>query len=203
MLYGYSLNVATFKQSTFEEILCLKDYDNIAVILCNNSKLDKLPKLPLNLKKLSCYKNNLTSLPNLPNTLQELYCSENQITHLSKLPKSLEYFGCSKNKLKYLPNLPNSIKSLNFSDNQVTSLSNLSKNIQHVYYNNNPIYNLLKYFDDFGFLSLPKYLKWKEKSESLFVNKIEIWFLECKYNPKYKYCRDRVNGEYEILFEKV
>ena len=50
MLYGYSLSVATFKQSTFEEILALKDYDNIAVTLCNNSKLSNLPTLPLNLK---------------------------------------------------------------------------------------------------------------------------------------------------------
>ena len=37
------------------------------------------------------------------------------------------------------------------------------------------------------------------KGELLFVNKIVLWFLECKY----KYCRDRVNGEYEILFGKV
>jgi hypothetical protein len=119
------------------------------------------------------------------------------------LPESLEYFVCSKNIIKYLPNLPDSIKSLNFLDNQVTSLSKLPKNVQHVYCNNNPIHNLLKYFDKYIIgVDLSKYFKWKEKSESLFVNKIELWFLECKYNPKYKYCRDRVNGEYEILFEQ-
>jgi hypothetical protein len=35
-----------------------------------------------------------------------------------------------------------------------------------------------------------------------FANKISEWFLECKYNPKYKYCKDRLNDEYDILFTK-
>ena len=35
--------------------------------------------------------------------------------------------------------------------------------------------------------------------ESQFVNKIGDWFLECKYNPKYKYCQDTVNREYDDL----
>ena len=26
------------------------------------------------------------------------------------------------------------------------------------------------------------------------------WFLECKYNPKYKYCKDRLIKEYEELY---
>ena len=35
----------------------------------------------------------------------------------------------------------------------------------------------------------------------VFANKIASWFLECKYNPHYKYCRDRVNSGYDKLFE--
>ena len=32
------------------------------------------------------------------------------------------------------------------------------------------------------------------------VKKIEEWFLEIKYNPNYKYCKDRLNKEYSDLF---
>ncbi len=32
------------------------------------------------------------------------------------------------------------------------------------------------------------------------VNRIEIWFLDCKYNPKYKYCRTRLEKEFEELY---
>ena len=32
------------------------------------------------------------------------------------------------------------------------------------------------------------------------VLKISNWFLECKYNPKYKYCKDRINRLYDEEF---
>ena len=32
------------------------------------------------------------------------------------------------------------------------------------------------------------------------VLKIEKWFLECRYNPEYKYCRWFVNGMYDENF---
>ena len=35
----------------------------------------------------------------------------------------------------------------------------------------------------------------------VFANKIGDWYLECKYNPKYKYCKDRINKEYEEAFQ--
>jgi len=35
-----------------------------------------------------------------------------------------------------------------------------------------------------------------DKKERDAVNKISNWFLECKYNPQYKYCRDRLDNEY-------
>jgi hypothetical protein len=39
------------------------------------------------------------------------------------------------------------------------------------------------------------HLKIKKK-----CNMIGEWFLECKYNPKYKYCKDRLIKEYEELY---
>ena len=32
------------------------------------------------------------------------------------------------------------------------------------------------------------------------ANKIENWYLDCKYNPKYLYCRERVMKEYDELY---
>ena len=30
---------------------------------------------------------------------------------------------------------------------------------------------------------------------------IEEWFLECKYNPKYKYCKDWLKKSFNELYE--
>ena len=39
-----------------------------------------------------------------------------------------------------------------------------------------------------------------EIKENKAVLKISNWFLECKYNPKYKYCKDRINKLYDDEF---
>lgn len=46
------------------------------------------------------------------------------------------------------------------------------------------------------------YLKLNDTITKRAVNKIEEWFLECKMNPKYKYCRDRLKREHKELFEE-
>ena len=40
------------------------------------------------------------------------------------------------------------------------------------------------------------------KKNKPYVLKIEEWFLDCKYNPKYKYCKDRLLKEYKELYEE-
>lgn len=40
-----------------------------------------------------------------------------------------------------------------------------------------------------------QYIKQKE-----YVKKIENWFLECKYNPKYTYCRRKVMEDYKVSY---
>lgn len=42
--------------------------------------------------------------------------------------------------------------------------------------------------------------KLKLEKQKISVFKISNWFLECKYNPKYKYCKDRINKMYEEEF---
>ena len=87
---------------------------------------------------------------------------------------NLRNLQCSYNFIKEIPILPDSIFMFR--------------------YQNNPIYDFnCKYFDR----NLTDYLRWKQNWEKKFVHKIENWFLECKGNPKYAYCRRYVNGMYD------
>ena len=102
-------------------------------------KLEELPKLPNNLKKLYCHNNKLTSLPTLPNSLRVLEFYKNQLTSLPTLPNSLESLVCSRNKLTSLPTLPNSLESLECSENQLTSLPTLPNSLKKLYCSNNQL----------------------------------------------------------------
>ncbi len=42
--------------------------------------------------------------------------------------------------------------------------------------------------------------EWQIQCKTKFANKIGNWFLECKYNPQYKYCQNRLNSEYDELY---
>ena len=63
--------------------------------------------------------------------------------------------------------------------------------IEEYRYDNNPIYDYIK--DKFG-----GNLELYHKECKIFANKIGEWFLECKYNPKYKYCKDMINKDYDL-----
>jgi hypothetical protein len=45
-----------------------------------------------------------------------------------------------------------------------------------------------------------KYFEHQKKIENIFSNKIGEWFLDCKYDPKYLYCRKRLMKEYGELY---
>jgi len=62
-----------------------------------------------------------------------------------------------------------------------------------IYYNNNPIYEYIKtYFNG----NEKKYIEYEKAMKRQFANKLGDWFLDCKYNPKYLYCRKRLMKEY-------
>ena len=89
----------------------------------------------------------------------------------------IEHIDCYSNNLDNLPELPNSLI-----------------NIQHFC---NPICIYINtYFDG----DTKKYFEHHKKTKKQFINKIENWFLDCKYNPKYKYCRKRLMKEYDDLY---
>ena len=39
------------------------------------------------------------------------------------------------------------------------------------------------------------------EKQTISVFKISTWFLDCKYNPKYKYCQNRINKMYDDEFK--
>ncbi len=65
-------------------------------------------------------------------------------------------------------------------------------------YKNNPVYNDIKKYKTYTVLEL--YQQQQRKIKIKQTNKIGNWFLECKYNPKYKYCRDRLEKEHYNLY---
>jgi hypothetical protein len=167
-------NVIHYHKS-FDEITKLDNYDEIILINCWS--IDKLPELPRLLKYLYCNDNSLSSLPKLPDSLVRLNCEFNNLSSLPELPDSLTDLYCNNNNLSSFPELPNSLTELD--------------------YKNNPIYSYIhKYFDN----NINKYLEFNKKIKKIFINKIENWFLDCKYTPKYKYCRKRLMKEYEELY---
>ena len=197
----FNLNGDLFDYNTFEEIIQLENYNDIKYINCSYNNLTSLSdNLPNSLEFLSCSHNNLTSLPdNLPNSLEFLWCGNNNLTSLSdNLPYSLEKIWCYDNNLTSLPdNLPNSLIGLSCDNNNLTSLpDNLPNSLTNLWYDNNPIYNFIEEYHNGNW---KEYIKWKNKYKSP-SNIIGSWFLDCKYNPKYKYCKDRLNEEYDLLY---
>ena len=167
----------THTYNSFEEILKLENYNDIILMNCNNNNLSNLPKLPNSLQILQCYNNKISSLPELPNSLTYLWCDNNILFSLPELPNSLKYLSCFNNKISKLPELPNSIV--------------------HINYYSNPIYRYIeKYFDG----NEKKYIEYDKNMKRQFANKLGDWYLDCKYNPKYLYCRKRLMKEYEELY---
>jgi hypothetical protein len=202
--------------NSFDELLEFIDYDFISEINCSNNNLTFLPKLPVYLVTLYCSNNNLsllpklppfleclecsnnklTSLPALPKTLMRLYTADNTLSELPVIPLKLRILHCSNNKLSKLPHIPGKVSTLNCINNNITDLPDMPENIYYLLYINNPISDFIyTYFKGHHRL----YFDWKDSYKKKYVSKLSDWFLECKYNPKYKYCRDRINAEYNEL----
>ena len=201
---------------SFDELREFIDYEFISDINCSNNNLTSLPILPKNLVSLDCSNNNLTSLPKLPRFLESLYCnnnkliilpflpktlgwlyaSDNNLTELPILPLKLRILYCSNNILNKLPVIPSKVKYLYCINNNLTDLPDMPENLHYIFYSLNPIY---EFIDTYFYASKTAYFEWKDSYKKIYANKLSGWFLECKYNPKYKYCRDKVNADYDEL----
>ena len=109
----------------------------------------------------------------------EEYIYYDSFEELSELDNynDIIYLNCNFNNLTSLPTLPSSLVELDCWKNNT-----ISENID-------------KYFKR----DWKKYREFQHSIFKKFANKIGNWFLECKYNPKYKYCQRRLTKEYDEL----
>lgn len=256
------------------------------LIICNNN-IDILPELPYNLEELFCINNHINELPNLPKCLRRLHCENNKLIEIPELPDSLTELNINSNKVSVIPNLgskleklfckrnmiksvsetfPDSIIELDLSFNLIEEINNFPESSEHIRINNNsdlcklpnklPI-NLKKFdLNNTKIKSLPlipskliyinccctelnnvpdtcnlnsrlnielnnynytpiyyticrkydrniyKYLFQLLIKQKKKVNFIGDWFLKCKYDPNYKYCRKRLLNEYNEISEQ-
>ena len=145
-------------------------------------------------------------------------CDDCDISEISnKLPKKLKHLNCAYNNIKEIP-----ISLLNIFDNIIP------RKLGYFYFVNHmddghiltdnevdSIFTRYLYGESPNFYSNPVYIKifktYRNNTRAyleakLFKQKATIigdWFLECKYNPKYKYCSNRLLKEYEELYKEI
>lgn len=196
---------------------------NLTVLICINSGIMHIPSLPSTLIHLELTGNKLIYLPELPDDLDFLNISDNYLRELPKLPSKLVYLIAKKNNLSKLPKLPPLLKHLNLSNNRFESLTIMDTpsgleflllcNNLHLEYmmtdafaradvhdfdiENTPVSSRI---DKYYKRSYGRYMSYQYDIMRVFVIKIENWFLECKYDAKYKYCRERLIKEHNDLY---
>ena len=196
---------------------------NLKILNCMlNKRINISCELPQSLIKFDCSYGKLKTLPKLPDNLLTLICHDNNLRELPKLPQSLIILDCSRNMLEKVFHIPKEIKIFNVRDNPNLDITNISliyivilagqcytediditntklrDNMIQCEYEDDLSFNwkcrsVHTYDEDIG----AKYLnKMKNDAGKIIAN----WFLECKYNPKYKYCRDRLKKECEEFY---
>ena len=153
-----------------------------------NYNIVKLPKVLIDLSLHNC--NNLLDLPK---TLKKIYIYNCKIEDFpeSILDTELYYNIYKNNGTKYY-NGPICIK--------LTPLGNKIENLNlfmiKLYSYNDWLTNKLK-TKEVNVPDIKKYFQYKKAVET-----ISDWFLDCKYNPKYKYCKDRLDNEFKNLYNE-
>ena len=175
--------------------------EGLEILSCVNNLIEELPKLPNSLKTLNCSHNKIKQLPKLPVSLKILNCSCNELIFIPLLPSRIELLKCNMNKVKLLPtNLPSTLTEIECSNNKLTDLptSILTSGIKKINISNNPVFIKITggyyYQYDVNITKIKQFIKKKA------VKIIENWYLEIKYDPQYKFCQNRLNNEYNELF---
>jgi hypothetical protein len=210
-----TLEICQLSHGLLTKLPKLDHLDRLTELCVNSNNLICLPKLPSSLIKLYCSNNKITYLPCLPLTIKLFTFNNNNIQKFTKnmaifmkyIIKKKNSNGYFNNNIElYAPNLKNyGYTCIIVGDKNFKLLFNL--------FTGSPfIYSMMKYRDDLdayykqNIPNIDKIIEYYEKNPDKSVDgcnaveKIENWFLECKYNPKYLYCRKRLMEEYEELY---
>ena len=193
IIYKFIDNDEDYITQTFDDIVNLENYNDIRYIDCGYNELNVLPPLPTKIEILWCEYNLLNVLPPLPESLKELYCYRNRLKELPNLPKGLTELWCFNNKLTFLQPFPTTLIEAYCNNNRLQLVPVFLDSLV-IDYSGNPVYNYIQN-------KCGGYIDMYHDENKIFANKISGWFLECRENPIYKYCRDRLNREYDELKE--
>lgn len=173
----------------------------------HNLKLKKINKFPPNLSRIKIFNTIIAELPPIPDSVTVIAIEATPISKLHNVPRNIDYLRLSNTNINELPlsviwcnryinaNILKKGRSLAIYALNCPLFNKTSDKyypIQcaiHIMYIRNYIHHYIKY-------DLEPVVK---KS----VKKIEDWFLECKYNPKYKYCKKRLMNECEELYDDI
>jgi len=124
---------------------------------------------------LNCTNNKLSVLPIIPDSLVYIYCYNNLLSTLPKLPNDLIEILCYNNLLPFLPKFPNSLINKDYS--------------------NTPVYTYIRQKCG-GDIDI------YHRVNEIFATKLVRWYLDCRENPHYKFCRTRLDKEYDDLMDE-
>lgn len=223
------LPLTTNLTKLYIENLGLTEFPDLPVTLevldIQENKLETLPKLPPNLTHLYGECNKLDTIEDevFPVSLHTIMLGNNRLTKIPKLScPHYKYIAFDSNDLSEIPELPistnpNESITIDFSGNrEITKFPKIPKGYKYsiniegtkiakmplfdpklVYfeYKNTPFADYLKK----EYNPLKRYMK-DLKRDTDAVNKIAEWYLDCKWNPKYKKCRDKLKREYDEVF---
>lgn len=190
------LTTLELKESTIEHLPELPD-SITSLVIYNNSKIKKIEKLPEDLYELKLYNlEEFAELSYIPDDVEKIYIESAPISKLQNIPRKLTYLAFHHININELPlSIVWCDEVLNDKITIISSDSPLFKRAMAKY---NPSTNIGKrwgYIKHYVERELKPIVKEKVKI-------IENWFLECKYNPKYKYCKKRLMDEYMKLDEE-
>lgn len=216
--------------TTIDDIYNINNYDDICDLSIkyllqdgNRIKITELPRLPSRLKYLDCSNSLLEKLPEFPDSLEKLKCCNSRLKAFpDKLPPNIRFINVSNNNIKELPDYLLSLKlayNLSRCNGWCRGKRQYDKCQPSLYENNgfmcrgfnkmyayknlivdlNPVHK--KIMSESGRNKFnERTVKFLHNSGKRAANKIGEWFLECKYNPKYKYCRARLENEFNEFY---
>ncbi len=184
--------------------------ENLYELDCSNNNIYSLSILPYNLRYLKCSHNNLYKLlDHFPSYLTHIDCSTNNLFKINNLPNKLRYLLCKNNNITFLPKIPNTLYVIDIDDGW-TMNSPIGKKMEKVFgkiriFSYSHGYGGYDNYDDGdGELNhRDTFVNWYrayEFSQKRHVKRIENWYMDCKYNPVYKKCRERIEKEFEEMY---
>lgn len=174
----------------------------LRILNCSHNKVKNIDGLSKsNIEILDCAYNNFNNISGLPETLRILDLTNNvkynNLT-IDRFPDGLQILDLRGNHSHDMPNIPaNILLILTWMDNLNVNGNNILKYIKKCsrnIYAYSPYYKIYDY-NDFNITNYKKIIKiWNS------VQIIGEWYLNIRYNPKYKYCRKKLTEEYNTLY---